>query len=73
MKAKLNIKSKICIFILSPISVFIISILLYVVIKDSREANNNACELLKQQTEQQSVQATIILSILYSVASFLVL
>lgn len=62
MKINLNIKSKIILFVLTPISVFIIFLILFVGIRNTNRATTNASNLMKQVAEKHAKQATAILN-----------
>lgn len=62
MKINLNIKSKIILFILTPITVFILFLILFVGIRNTNRATTNAENLMKQVAEKHAKQATAILN-----------
>lgn len=62
MKIKLNIKSKILLYVLGPISLFIIFLILFVGIRNASRATTNAEDLIKQVAKTQSANASSILS-----------
>lgn len=62
MKVKLNIKTKIILFVLVPLSAFIIFLILFVGIRNSQRSTSNAEMLIKQITRTKSANAVSILS-----------
>lgn len=62
MKIKLNIKSKIILFVLTPVSLFIIFLILFVGIRNTNRATVNAENMTKQVAFTQAKDATAILN-----------